>query len=142
VLANIRFTLLEKVLEQVFDTYWPQFENKFKEIIEESETEEHVPERTDESILTEVLRTVRGMDRRIRSLESPQRTLFESDRVFSKKSQIDLDRRVYHMLKDGIPPEVVEEINTNEYPPHLVGRAIRRARSVIESESDAPDNES
>jgi hypothetical protein len=134
--------LREKVLEQVFDTYWPQFEQKFKEIIEESEAEEHAPERTDESILTEVLRTVRGMDKRIRTLERPQRELFGSDRILSKKNLIDLDRRVYMMLKDGLPPEVVEEINTNEYPAHLVERAIRRARLAIETERDDADKES
>jgi len=134
--------LREKVLEQVFETYWPQFDNKFQEIIGETDADEHVPERSEESILTEVLRTVRGMDKRIRTLESPQRVQFDSDRLISKKNQMELDRRVYHMLKDGLPPEIVEDINTNEYPAHWVGRAIRRAKAMLDSESDESDNES
>ncbi|WNJ95571.1 toll/interleukin-1 receptor domain-containing protein [Vibrio ruber] len=128
--------LREKVLERVFDTYWPQFEIKFDQIIGEHDDEDQVPERSEESILTEVLRTVRGMDRRIRNLEKPQSSIFESERLLNKKSSIELERRVYMMLKDGVPPEVVEEINTNEYPASLVSRAIRRARIAIESEND------
>lgn len=134
--------LREKVLEQVFETYWPQFDSRFQEIIGEAEADDHVPERSEESILTEVLRTVRGMDKRIRNLESPKRALFDPDRSISKKNQIELERRVYHMLKDGLPPEIVEDINTNEYPPHWVGRAMLRAKAMLDSESGESDNES
>jgi len=128
--------LREKVLEQVFDTYWPQFEKGFRDIIEETDTEEHPPERSEESILTEVLRTVRGMDRRVRNLESPQRVRLEPDRVMPNKHLRDIDRRAYVMLKEGVPPELVEDMLTNEYPPNIVGRSIKRALSVIESEND------
>ncbi len=46
--------LSEKVLEQVFETYWPQFEEKFRCIIQETNTEEHTPERSKYSVLDRI----------------------------------------------------------------------------------------
>jgi len=63
-------SLREKVLEQVFDTYWPQFEIGFEQALKDNpEGESASPPRSEENILTEVLRTVRTLDRRVRSIE-------------------------------------------------------------------------
>src|SRR5690606_36133648 len=71
-------SLDDKVLDRVFETYWPQFESEYNEIIAETVTEEVVEERSDQSLLQEVLETVRSMDKRVRTLEvrrrSPTRT--------------------------------------------------------------------
>lgn len=133
--------LREKVLEQVFDTYWPQFEDKFQQIVSDTDIEEHAPERTEESILVEVLRTVRGMDRRVRNLEDPKRTFTESNRAKSIKSSRDLERRVYVMLEDGLPEEIIEDMLTNEYPARIVARTIARAKHIIESENTDSNND-
>lgn len=62
--------LKEPVLEKVFDTYWPQFENSFKSIIKNVPETEIVDERKENDIILEVLSTVRSLDRRMRSLEN------------------------------------------------------------------------
>ncbi|TRN14323.1 toll-Interleukin receptor [Vibrio fluvialis] len=126
--------LREKVLEQVFDTYWPQFDISFSKILSETESDDHTPERSEESILTEVLRTVRTMDRRIRSLESSKKSIFEPERnrVYKK----DLERRIHTMIQDGLPPEVIEDMLTNEYPANLVVPLIHRMFRIWDSEND------
>jgi hypothetical protein len=63
--------LKEGVLRSAFATYWPQFESEFKKIIEETEvTAAPIVERKPEDVLSEILNTVRGLDRRVRTVES------------------------------------------------------------------------
>ena len=73
-------TLNDDVLNNVFDTYWPQFENNFESILENADDEHVQDKRSKEDILFEVLRTVRGLDRKVRNLEQSQRR----DRALSK----------------------------------------------------------
>lgn len=62
-------SLKENILSNVFETYWPQFEKDFKEIIKNTKDEDVVLERPKEDILYEILQSVRGLDRRVRSME-------------------------------------------------------------------------
>lgn len=132
--------LREAVLEQVFETYWPQFETKFSEIISETEGGEVEPERTEENILTEVLRTVRGMDRRVRSLES-HNNRYVNELSGGAKSRRALEVKVYSLLKEGLSPEVVHEVVGGEYPRSYIKRAIRAAMEHLESQADNTDVE-
>ena len=60
----------EKILSSVFNTYWPQFERKFSEIIIGTEgTTPIKKERNQDDILSEVLFSVRSLDKRIRKME-------------------------------------------------------------------------
>jgi hypothetical protein len=61
--------LKENILSNVFETYWPQFEKDFKEIIKNTKDEDVVIERPKEDIMNEILQSVRGLDRRVRSME-------------------------------------------------------------------------
>lgn len=63
--------LKEDVLSRVFETYFPQFQEDFKKILIET-TEENIKEevRDEHDILSEVLSSVRGIDRRLRSIEN------------------------------------------------------------------------
>ncbi|QDU11294.1 toll/interleukin-1 receptor domain-containing protein [Gimesia aquarii] len=58
------------VLDQVFDTYWGQFEKSFAKIIEDNPQTETIPPRPDGDILVEILENTRGMQSRLRRLES------------------------------------------------------------------------
>lgn len=62
-------SLKENILSNVFETYWPQFEKDFKEIIKNTKDEDVVVERPKEDILNEILQSVRGLDRRVRTME-------------------------------------------------------------------------
>lgn len=61
--------LNEKILRQVFDTYWPQFDREFKKILKDIPAVEDTKARTDESILGEILSTTRSLASRIRDIE-------------------------------------------------------------------------
>ncbi len=65
-----------RTLDSVFETYWPQFKARFEKIIDELPEVPHLPERTEENKIDEVLAHVRGMDRRLRQLEFDQKQLF------------------------------------------------------------------
>lgn len=60
----------ERILKQVFDTYWPQFENSFNEALEDNPPHELVPPRTEQDILTEILNNTRVLTQRVRALEA------------------------------------------------------------------------
>jgi hypothetical protein len=60
----------ERILSQVFNTYWPQFEINFNSALAENPPTGDVPNRTQEDILSEILNTTRGFSQRIRHLES------------------------------------------------------------------------
>jgi len=62
--------LKEKTLEAVFEIYWPQFESRFNQILDDIEPTGTVNKRPDKDILIEILETSRSMDRRVRKLES------------------------------------------------------------------------
>ncbi|QKU90875.1 toll-Interleukin receptor [Vibrio cholerae] len=60
----------ERILKQVFDTYWPQFDNNFKNALKENPPGEVVPPRSEQDILSEILANTRSLTHRIRDLES------------------------------------------------------------------------
>lgn len=59
----------EKILSQVFDTYWGQFESKFKVIIKQPYESEKTEARTEKNLLAEILENTRFLSQRIRTLE-------------------------------------------------------------------------
>ena len=76
--ASIADTPLEeKILEKVFDTYWPQFEKGFAQAIKDNPIGEVIPPRSGEDILSEILDNTRSLTHKIRKLE---------DEVFIKKT--------------------------------------------------------
>ncbi len=99
--------LNEKVLEQVFETYWPQFEERFQIALEENPAGEAPPQRTDQNMLSEILRNTRNLDRRIRSVES---NIGFSDRVrkFSAPPKL-VRKEIAKMIEDGVPSSMIED---------------------------------
>lgn len=107
--------LKEKILEQVFDTYWPKFEESFKQILKDYPITGEVEKRSDDDILLEILSTTRGMDRRIRALES-DRTNMSASESFKKKirNSMAIKKQITMHLEHGLPPEIVREIIVKE----------------------------
>lgn len=62
--------LTEKILENVFETYWPQFEKRFSQIIEETKDDAVEIKRDESDILGELLAVTRTLNRRMRSIEN------------------------------------------------------------------------
>lgn len=68
--ASIKEAALdEKILDKVFDTYWPQFETDFKKALADNPIGEVIPPRSEEDILSEILNNTRVMAHKIRNLE-------------------------------------------------------------------------
>lgn len=59
----------ERILKQVFDTYWPKFELDFAAALEATPQEAPVPPRSEDSILAEILANTRSLSGRVRELE-------------------------------------------------------------------------
>jgi len=64
--------LKDQVLERVFETYWPQFEEAFHKILEDIPVTEIKDKRKQDDILLEVLSSVRTLDKRMRSIEGSE----------------------------------------------------------------------
>jgi hypothetical protein len=57
------------VLQAVFETYWSKFEIEFQNILGKTEPGEPTPERTPDSLLTEILQTTRDLVTRMDKIE-------------------------------------------------------------------------
>jgi len=78
-------SLGEKILENVFETYWPQFESAFANILIDTPEITVAKERSQDEIMLEILSSVRSFDRRI--------TNIETESINRKNSAINLDRK-------------------------------------------------
>lgn len=57
------------ILDRIFETYWPQFEQGFAKIIQENPVNTVIEPREEKDMLSEILSTMRGMANRVRDLE-------------------------------------------------------------------------
>jgi hypothetical protein len=87
----------ERILEQVFETYWPQFNEKFQLALKENQPEEIVPPRSEQDMLGEILNHTRGLSNRVRSLESELNYRSNSN---SLNKKINFDKRVKSKILD------------------------------------------
>lgn len=58
------------ILDQVFHTYWPQFDKRFKEILADTKSAETSKPRPKEDMLAEILENTRTLASKVRRLES------------------------------------------------------------------------
>lgn len=96
-------SLDERILEQVFATYWPQFESRFQEAIVENPPQAETPPRSEQDLLTEILNNTRSLSHRVRDLES---SVEYERKKYNSLRNIDFDKKVISkimaMLKNGI----------------------------------------
>lgn len=94
----------ERILVQVFDTYWPQFQKQFDEALQNSPQEAEVQPRSEESILDEILSNTRALTARVRSLESRGEVGLESFESVKHNSGENLAiSNLTGLIKDGAP---------------------------------------
>ncbi|AEW01031.1 hypothetical protein A4D02_13810 [Niastella koreensis] len=70
--------LRENIIANVYETYWPQFEKGFKEILSNTPEEEIKEERPKEDLLNEILYSVRAIDKRLRKVEDTEQKISDS----------------------------------------------------------------
>ncbi|AQY67076.1 TIR domain-containing protein [Pseudomonas veronii] len=79
--------LEERVLEKIFNVYWPSFLSSFKNALEENLPREVAMPRSDNDILAEILDSTRALGKRIGSLEKESRSPDMTRRSFSAINQ-------------------------------------------------------
>jgi len=67
---NLTESLSDKTLDEVFETYWPVFEEKFNTCLKKHKPLEEPPKRSADDILIEILKSTRNLSNRMRVLEN------------------------------------------------------------------------
>tara|TARA_B110000503_G_scaffold20307_1_gene30495 strand:- start:692 stop:1489 length:798 start_codon:yes stop_codon:yes gene_type:complete len=95
----------DRILDQVFETYWPNFEEQFAKIEQEKpKIKSDRPVRSSEDLLEEILYTTRTMDKRIRSLERGDMEVRRNHRM----SKEELYHQIENMISHGLNPDDIK----------------------------------
>jgi hypothetical protein len=121
-----------RILEQVFTTYWPQFETRFAEILATTEAQPPSKPRPKEDVLGEILENTRMLNSRIRRLEheTTERT---------RMRDMEMPMSMMHeeaiaMAKAGMPMEMVLERFGGRLPKSLLKELMSNFERAKSSE--------
>lgn len=120
--------LREKVLGEVFDTYWPKFESGFNRALENNPIGDVEPIRSEESIQSEILETLRSLDRRIRTVETNKTIDIRSrtnDETLTLLSEHDL-HKLRGMVNMKVPMDKIFSEFGERYPAKYLRFLISR----------------
>lgn len=91
------------VLEKVFDTYWPQFISEFDKCLLENPLEEEIVPRSEQDILSEILKHTRNLSNRVYNLEKNTKLYKDENMKEVSSSQKSIYKLISDMKKIGIP---------------------------------------
>lgn len=114
-----------RIVEQVFETYWPQFEERFSEILKTTEQAPPSKPRPKEDLLGEILENTRYLSTRLRRLEHEVES---TKRVFSGISP-GVKQRINEYVSLGLPDEIIFSELAKRAPRSLIAQQIERARN-------------
>jgi hypothetical protein len=112
-----------RILEQVFDTYWPQFQERFATILKDTESLTPSKPRPKEDVLGEILENTRMLNSRIRRLENE--TERNKLRNIELSTEVLMDQAI-DMLKSGMPVELVINQFENRLPKNVMKELIMK----------------
>ena len=116
----------ERILEQVFETYWPQFDEKFKLALKENPPMEDIPPRSEQDMLSEILNNTRSLTHRVRDLESELH--YKSRNIknmhFDKKSEM----KIIKMLESGefSEKDIVNSLRDYDMPESYARKLVEK----------------
>ena len=104
----------DRILDQVFNTYWPQFEVKFQEILDQTKSQPPTAPRSEEDVLGEILENTRSLSSRIRKLEfdveqNNEKNVRISSSSLSTQGRARASRQARDLLLSGMPVSRVRE---------------------------------
>jgi hypothetical protein len=105
-----------QILQQVFHTYWPQFEEKLAQILETTETQPPAQPRPKDDVLNEILENTRTLSSRIRRIERES----EKNRNRNDFDSIDEALEIRNMLIDGFPMEAISDKFSKRFPKSVI----------------------
>ncbi|MEB7915917.1 toll-Interleukin receptor [Enterobacter mori] len=95
----------ERILKQVFNTYWPQFEQSFETALHDFPPDEVIPPRSEQDILSEILNNTRVLTQRVRALENSKNEISEiiteNKYITKKKASWALQKKISDMVRSG-----------------------------------------
>ena len=130
-------SLDERILAQIFETYWPQFEAKFAAAIAQSPPREKPEPRTEKNLLGEILENTRYLSTRIRHLEMTNEGSNEGRLITERQAMrrmrleksSEAPEMVSHWINQGAPDEfIAERLGSLDYPPSFVQDLIQAER--------------
>lgn len=132
--------LEDRVLEKIFDVYWPSFQEGFKKALEENPQKEQVAPRKDKDILAEILENTRALGRRVSMLEGSPIQQMPAVEVPSQVSAINYaaaKNSISHMVGQGSSFEEVQKyIFTRKVSPARRLQLLAFARSMFAPRED------
>ena len=121
-------SLRESILQNVFDTYWPQFEKDFKKAIKDTIDEDVEVERSENEVLGDVLSAIRNIDRRMRRIENESIELSRDKYI----PQEIAEKRIREMVASEVPDEIIYNRLRGDVPMQWLRREIRRIRDEFD----------
>lgn len=108
--------LKEKVLSQVFETYWPQFERRFNEILNSTPDSNLVEEKEVNSneLLFELINNTRLINRRLHDLE------MLSDKPKNQYNINQIRKRIRELIQYGMEEEEIINALSSDAPVGLI----------------------
>lgn len=154
-------TLEEKILERIFETYWPQFEKEFEKALNENQPTEKIEPRSEENMLLEVLTSVRRLDRRMREVESSRAnqnlSLFERENSDEIESNMRAAERrhangmiatkyskraramIHDMLTAGVPKGLmIKKLRNEGFPDFAINQVLNEVEILCPDDSEDP----
>ena len=119
-------SLDERILEQVFETYWPQFEEKFKEALISNPPGEEIPPRSEQDILSEILSNTRVLSRRINDLEA--RSIYKPRNTKSVNFDKNAEDMIIQMLTSGEYSEqdIINSLTNYDLPESYIRKILEK----------------
>lgn len=107
-------SLQETILKEVFNTYWPKFDKEFKSVIKNTDDEKIKPlERSKDDMLNEILYAVRGMDKRLRVIESSN--IEETKSMTDIRPSQKVEDEIIELLVDGLEESEIMNMLKRKY---------------------------
>ncbi len=130
----------ERILEQIYATYWEQFNQKFKAALKDNPPTEKVEPRSEKTLLGEILENTRFLSNRIRRLESAQ-DMDAGDDILKRDprrrpmaSSSEAKAMVQDLVVSGIATAaIVDHLGSRGVPPGWVLEEIAKIKKLAES---------
>lgn len=108
--STLEKRLDDRILREVFDTYYPQFQRKFALLLEQNPPEENVQPPSEDEMLAQILESVRGLSGRIRNIERAQDSLTNTEIGRAWESMPEIGSAVTQSLSQMLRKSEMEKV--------------------------------
>lgn len=128
-----------RILQQVFDTYWPQFEASFRDVLSKYPPEAKVEQRDERDLLSEILATTRALSGHVAMLNAERVSVVspETREPDSRRSGLWARTRARRGLHEGLSPsQIFEQLVKEGVSREVADEALTRVlRSIQQGRS-------